>query len=249
LLSRSGRAELERIIIDDEENLHEALESGVELLSLFHAGDESISAELRARLPQSVTIHEVALRTCKKLFGNEKISRVFAIAQAPKRRAVTTLAELSQDIVVLEDVGIAGNVGAIIRTALALGASGLVLIDYDPVDIYDRRLIRASRGHVFSLPVVTASIDELLEFCDTQGVKLTVTTLQATVSVSEISTLADRLAIVFGSEKRGCSDAVMKAATLRVKIPMSLRVESLNVSAAAGIVLQNRSRFNRVPGG
>ena len=58
--------------------------------------------------------------------------------------------------------------------------------------------------------------------------------------------LPQRLAIVFGGEKEGCSQALSAAATLRVKIPMTPKVESLNVSAAAGIMLYNRLRFNQV---
>lgn len=246
LLSRPEKAALARILIDDEENILEALRAGVRLRSLFHAGEEAISAQLRHALSPEVTIHEVAKRTCKKLFGNEKISRVFAIAETPSPAALSVLAEVPQDIVVLEDVSISGNIGAIVRTSVALGAGGLVLLNTDPVDVYDRRLIRASRGLVFALPVVTATTAELIEFCRQQQLSLLVTMPHARTSLHEVAELPRRVAIVFGSEKRGCSQELVDAATLHVTIPMSPKVESLNVSAAAGIVLFNRARFNRV---
>ena len=244
VLTRSGREELDRILIDDEENIDQALDAGVTIESLFYAGDKTISESLKQKLPSDVTIHEVAKRTCKKLFENEKISRVFAIARTPTPLTLEALAAIRQDIVVLEDVSISGNVGSIVRTSLALGIGGIVLLNTDPVDVYDRRLIRASRGYLFSLPIVTATTEELLLFCKRVGLQVLVTSSQADTLVDEISQLPRRFAIVFGSEKEGCSQALIDAATLQVKIPMNPKVESLNVSSAAGITLYNRLRFN-----
>ena len=96
---------------------------------------------LRQKLHPRTTVHEVAKRTCKKLFENDKTSPVFAIAQTPGI-GLESLAAVPQDVVVLADVSISGNIGAIIRTSLALGVGGIVLLNAEPVDIYDRRLIR-----------------------------------------------------------------------------------------------------------
>src|SRR5262249_51857928 len=147
-------------------------DAGVTLHSVFYAGDEVVSEDLKRRLSPRVAIHEVARRTCKKLFENDKISRVFAIAEAPAALGLGALVTIPRDIVILEDVSISGNIGAIIRTSLALYVGGVVLLNTDPVDVYDRRLIRASRGHIFSLPVVTATTEELLLFCEQQGLRL-----------------------------------------------------------------------------
>ena len=245
LLSRSERQELGRILIDDEENILEALRAGVELERVFHAGGMTVSDTLRRRLAASVSIHEVAKRTGKKLFGNEKTARVFAIATVPPTRGLSSLANVAQDIVVLEDVGIVGNVGAIVRTSRALGAGALVLLNVDPVDVYDRRLIRASRGHVFALPIVTATTEELLQFCSGHRLSILVTRADAMTPVDAIASFPHRLAIAFGSEKRGCSRELMDAAAVQVQIPTHPGVESLNVSAAAGITLYQRLHVNR----
>jgi TrmH family RNA methyltransferase len=246
LLTRSEKKELGRILIDDEENILQALDARVAVDAVFHAGEERVSERLRQKLPPRATIHEVAKRTCKKLFENDKISRVFAVAQAPAPLGLESLAAVPQDIVVLADVSISGNIGAIIRTSLALGVGGLVLLNTEPVDVYDRRLIRASRGYVFALPVVTTATEDLLRFCERRDLQVLVTSPRADTLVHEIASLPRRLAIVFGGEKEGCSPALLEAATLRVKIPTNPKVESLNVSAAAGITLYNRLRFNRV---
>jgi 23S rRNA (adenosine1067-2'-O)-methyltransferase len=244
VLTRAGRWELNLILIDDEENILQALDAGIEIHSLYYSGGEMLSPDLMRKLPSGVTVHEVAKRTCKKLFENDKTSRVFAIARTPPARSLASLLESPRDIVALEELAISGNIGAIIRTSLAFGVGGIVLLNAHPVDIYDRRLIRASRGHVFSLPILTATTEEFIRFCKHNSLPLLVMTANAGRTVRDIVSQPKRLAIVLGSEKDGCSQMLMDAATLRVQIPTDSRVESLNVSTAAGIMLYNRTWFN-----
>jgi len=245
LLHRDGRRELNQILIDDEENILQALGAGVEIESLYFAGEEVVSDELRNKLTPGATIHEVAKRTTKKLFENDKLSRMFAIAETPKPKGLELLKSIKKDIVVLEEVSISGNIGNIIRTSLALDLGGMILLNMDPLDLYDRRLIRASRGYMFTLPIMTASTKDFLNYCKANNETLLVTAMEAEKSVEEIASIPERLLIVFGSEKEGCSPEIEGAATMQVRIPISDKVESLNVSAAAGITLFNRIGFNR----
>jgi tRNA G18 (ribose-2'-O)-methylase SpoU len=245
LLTREGRRELNRILIDDEENIRQALEAGVQIESVYFSGDDVVSEVLRGKLPGNVAVHEVARRTTKKLFENDKISRIFAIARTPTSLGLDALKSIPNDVVILEDLSISGNIGNIIRTSLALGMGGMILLNMDPLDIYDRRLIRASRGYVFSLPILTASTQQLIDHCRQTKQPLLVTSSAAEHTVDEIAAIPERVLVVFGSEKDGCSPEIEQAATVRVRIPIDERVESLNVSAAAGITLFNRLRFNR----
>jgi TrmH family RNA methyltransferase len=232
-------------LIDDEENILQALDAGVEIESVYYAGDEVISDTLRENLTPGATIHEVAKRTTKKLFANDKMSRIFAIAETPKPEGLEMLKTIKKDIVVLEELGISGNIGNIVRTSLALDMGGMLLLNMDPLDLYDRRLIRASRGYMFKLPIMTASTEEFLDYCKTNNETILVTVMDGDKSVEEIASIPERLLIVFGSEKEGCTPEIINAAKLKVRIPISESVESLNVSAAAGITLFNRIQFNR----
>jgi len=244
LLTRTGRIELSRILIDDEENILQALDSGVELESIYYAGDEVVSEELKKKLSPKVNIYEVAKRTTKKIFENDKITRIFAIAKTPKPLGLEAITKIQRDVVVLEDVSISGNIGAITRTSLALGVGGIVLLNTEHVDIYDRRLIRASRGYVFVLPVIATTTEAFIQFAKQNSLQVLVTNAHAEKLVHDIASIPQRLMIVFGSEKDGCSQAITDAATLQVRIPIDPRVESLNVSAAAGITLYSRAGFN-----
>jgi TrmH family RNA methyltransferase len=245
LLSRSGRHELNKILIDDEENILEALKAGVKVESVYFAGENRLSENFKQSIPKSIPVHEIATRTSKKIFENDKLSRVFAIAQTPKSIGLEALKSISKDIVVLEDLSISGNIGNITRTSLALGVGGILLLNMDPIDLYDRRLIRASRGYLFSVPMITASTKDFLDYCKKNNETLLVMDMDAEKTVSEISSMPQRLLIAFGSEKDGCSPEVEQAATLKVRIPINDKVESLNVSASAGITLFNRVGFNQ----
>jgi len=244
VLTRPGRMESGLILIDDEENIMQALDAGVEVHSLYYSGGEMVSSQLIRKLPSDTRIHEVVKRTCKKLFENDKLSRVFAIAHTPTPRRLGSLLEGQHDIVVLEDLTISGNIGAIIRTSLAFGVGAIVLLNAQPADIYDRRLIRASRGHVFSLPIVTATTEEFIHFCQQHHIPILVMAVEADDAVQEVASLESRLMIVFGSEKDGCSETLTSAATHQVQIPTDAKVESLNVSTAAGIMLYSRAWSN-----
>jgi len=244
VLTRAGRLERDLILIDDEENIFQALEAGIALHSVYYSGGEVLSPKLLRKLPIHVAIHEVAKRTCKKLFENDKISRVFALAHTPARLGLDSLLKMPRDIVALEDLTISGNMGAIVRTALAFGVGGVVLLNAEPGELYDRRLIRASRGYIFSLPILTTTTEEFVRFCRQNHLPMLVMAARADHLVQEVTSLATPLVMVFGSEKDGCSQTLRDAATLQVQLPMTSKVESLNVATAAGIMLYNRRWFN-----
>ena len=245
VLTRSGRLQHSLMLIDDEANILQALQAGVEVHSVYYSGGDNFSNELIGKLPDDVQVYEVAKRICKKLFENDRVSRVFAIAHTPALQPVECLAVIPCDIVVLEDLTISGNIGAIVRTAVAFGIGGIVLLNAEAVDIYDRRIIRASRGHIFSLPVIAATTEEFIRFCKQNRLPIFVMAAQADILLHQAAALSQRLALLFGSEKNGCSLPLLETATFQVRIPTSSRVESLNVSTAAGIMLYNRLWFNQ----
>lgn len=245
LLTREGRIRLNQIIIDDEENIIQAIHSGIEVLSVYYVEDrDSLSGILKV-LSNETEVVEVAKRTAKKLFSNDRLSRIFAIARRPEPLKLSDLSQINKDVVVLEDLSISGNIGSIIRTSLGLDCGALVLLNMEPHDIYDRRLIRASRGYVFSLPVITAKTEDMIEYCRKNNEKITVSSIEGNVSVEDISSEPGRLILVFGSEKTGTTENIENAAELKFKIPLKSEVESLNVSVAAAITLFSRREFNR----
>jgi TrmH family RNA methyltransferase len=225
-----------QIIIDDEEPILHACRAGIKLTHLFHTPDTPPGPALKRALPQNVTIRAINNRTAKKLFHTGKWSRVFAVAERPLVLTPDDVLAQPGDIVVLDRPTIAGNAGAIIRTAAALNAGSLVMLDA-AFDTFDRRLIRASRGHLFSLPVISTTTTAWLKVQKRHGIPLVVTAQNAPEQLESLIRYPQRLAIAFGNEKKGCSPELQRAADLTVSIPTNQAVESLNISAAAAIVL------------
>lgn len=93
--------------------------------------------------------------------------------------------------------------------------------------------------------MITASTTDFLEYCKNNNESLMVMDMHADKTIDDIATISNRLLLAFGSEKDGCSAEIENAATMKVRIPISNKVESLNVSASAGITLYSRSKFNQ----
>lgn len=162
-----------------------------------------------------------------------------AIAAAD-RRPLATVAELatsSRRIVVAEGLNDPENLGAIARSARALGADGLIC-DPTCIDPYTRRTVRVSMGEILHLPTARAERwpDELGVLHDAGVETWALTPAEAAVDIWE-SPRPERLAIVVGAEGPGLSRRAMAAATRRVRIPIAPDVDSLNVAAATAAAL------------
>jgi tRNA G18 (ribose-2'-O)-methylase SpoU len=155
-----------------------------------------------------------------------------------ERRPVPTADEVvagAARVVVLEGVVNPTNLGIIARTAAALGWEGL-LLDADCADPLYRRAARVSMGEVFALPY--ADVDRLpsgLEVLARQGFSTVALTPDPAAPPIDRFAPPDRLALVFGTEGPGLSDATTAAVDALVRIPMHRGVDSLNVAAAAAI--------------
>lgn len=136
---------------------------------------------------------------------------------------------------VLDGVQDPGNVGTIWRSADALGADGLLLVN-GCADPYSTKVVRASMGACFRLPVWETTVEELEKLLEASQIPLYATALREdTVDVRQAD--LSRAAVVIGSEGRGVSQALLDRARQTVKIPMRERCESLNAASAAVIVL------------
>lgn len=140
-----------------------------------------------------------------------------------------------QRLLILDGVQDPGNVGTIMRTADAFGADGLVLLP-GCADPWAPKVVRATMGACFRLPVLSSSLEDLTEQLKEEGIPLYATALRDdTMDIRDAD--LSRAAVVIGSEGRGVSAAVLANCEATLKIPMRERCESLNAAMAAGIVL------------
>ncbi|MCR9192125.1 MAG: hypothetical protein NXI01_05625 [Gammaproteobacteria bacterium] len=226
-----------QIIIDDEENILQAIKGNVTVTHVFTTDKPALNPKFLEQLPSSVTILEVAKRTCKKIFDSGRSSSLFAIALMPTQANITSLQSYKKDMIVLDSLSITGNIGAIIRTANAFSVDALVFLNTDYHRLFDRRIIRASRGYLFRIPLIATTPDEFLAFCQDQAIKMVVTSSHAKDPIQSIADTPERLAMIFGAEKEGYTDDTIAKNALQINIPISAEVESLNVSVAASICM------------
>jgi TrmH family RNA methyltransferase len=133
-----------------------------------------------------------------------------------------------------------GNLGAMLRTADAAGVDAVIATD--PVtDLGNPNVIRASKGTVFAVPVVTATTAETVKWLQARDIRLVVTTPDTDQDYTDID-YTGGVAIAVGSEKYGVSADLLDGADSRVRIPMHGRANSLNVAASAAIVVYEAVR-------
>jgi TrmH family RNA methyltransferase len=143
--------------------------------------------------------------------------------------------------VVLHELQNPGNIGTIVRTADAAGAAGVILSGHT-ADPLSGTAIKASMGSVFAVAVVAvAEQAQLLDWAEANRVSLVGLSGAGTVDLWSAG-LPRPLAVLLGNEGAGLPDSLLAAAAQRVRIPMSGTAESLNVAAAAAVVLYELKR-------
>ncbi len=143
-------------------------------------------------------------------------------------------------IVVLAGVQDPGNLGAILRSAEAFGATGVVSLP-GTVSEWNPKAVRASAGSVLRLPLVSASADECLAHLQQAGVKVWTTAVQGAEPAHRID-LAAPTALLIGNEGNGVPASLAGRADGALTIPCPGPVESLNAAVAAGVLLYEASR-------
>ena len=143
-------------------------------------------------------------------------------------------------VIVAESIEKPGNFGAILRTADAAHVDALLVCD-PRVDVWNPNVVRASRGTVFSVPLVECDNVSALEWLKSKKIQILAATPSAEVTYSDAD-LCLPTAIAVGTEDEGLTDFWMDNADVKVKIPMMGRVNSLNVSVSTALIVYEAVR-------
>ncbi|PSB50323.1 rRNA methyltransferase [filamentous cyanobacterium Phorm 6] len=161
------------------------------------------------------------------------------IATAP--RTAKPPAELSTLGIALETIQDPGNLGAIVRTAAAANADGL-LLSADSADLDHPKVLRASAGTWFKLPItVTPDLNAEVSRYKNRGMQILATVADASLTYWEVDLRVPTL-IVLGNEGSGLSPELRSLADRQIQIPLNRSVESLNVSIASALILYEAGR-------
>jgi TrmH family RNA methyltransferase len=198
---------------------------------------ELASRQMRGISSEIVTVNRAVF---EKISYRENPDGWFAIFPIPH----TSLNDLKLSdlplVIVAESIEKPGNLGAILRTADAAHADALLVCD-PRVDVWNPNVVRASRGAVFSVPVVECDNASALGWLKTRGMRVLAATPSADMNYADAN-LRVPVAIAVGTEDEGLSGFWLSNADLRVKIPMLGKVNSLNVSVSTALIVYESLR-------
>lgn len=173
---------------------------------------------------------------------NEAIIRKLSFVQAPQgiiaivKKKVNEIDYSLNRYLLCDGVADPGNMGTIIRTALAFNVD-MVILANGSVDVYNDKVIRGSQGAILKMPVVYANMDECVKKLQENNVKVYASTLsKRSIDLKDVKEV-DRFALVVGNEGCGVSQSVQDASDFNIKISHSECIDSLNVGVATSIML------------
>jgi TrmH family RNA methyltransferase len=222
--------------------IEEALRADLRIKAVFVAdGSERLLETLR--VPHDVDTLLVAKKLLDSVLATETPQSIAALIEPPQwtwdhvlglhRRSIPL-------VVVLTGLQDPGNLGTILRSAEAFGATGVASLP-GTVSAWNAKAVRASAGSVFRVPLLAVTEAECFEHLRKAGVKVFVSTSRGAKAADRIA-LAGPVALVIGNEGNGVLEEIARRADDRITIPCPGPVESLNAAVAASVLLYEASR-------
>jgi RNA methyltransferase, TrmH family len=238
LRRRKSRERHSLFVAEGVRSVEELLRSGLAIRGVLVApqlSDAPRGQALRDALTASgLEVTEVDDRDFRSAAETESPQGVLAIGEVPPRTLDTLKIGAGCRLVLLDGVQDPGNVGTIVRTAAALGATATIALP-GTVDLWNPKVIRSSMGAQFLHPALHASTEAVLGYLRQNGIAL----WAADAGGQELpkTTAPSKLAIAVGNEGSGLSPTLRERADRTVSLPIARGVESLNVAVATGIIL------------
>ncbi|MDP4282495.1 MAG: TrmH family RNA methyltransferase [Bacteroidota bacterium] len=231
------------IIIEGLREIRLAILSGFTVTTILYCPELIPNAELDSLLSHSMSsfeLIEIPREIFNKMAYRKDSGGVIALAN-PKRILFRDI-KLSNNplLLVLESVEKPGNLGAILRTADSANLDGVIICD-PQTDIYNPNAIRASIGCIFTMPVVTCTSEHTILWLKNNKIHSFATALTATQFYHDVD-FRQPSAIIMGSEANGLSKTWLDEADDLIKIPMMGKIDSMNVSASAAVVVYEAMR-------
>jgi len=250
LRERRGRDQQDRIIVDGAREILRGLKGGIEIVEVFFCpklcNDEDAHLAISALSVTSATILTVSPNVFGRVAYGQRSEGLVGVAKMPHLQLGDVQLPENPLILVLEALEKPGNVGAVVRSADGAGAAAVVITNAQ-TDIYNPNAIRASMGSLFTMPICAASPSETLEWLRVRNLQIFAARVDGSVSYSD-QDYTEASAIVLGSEATGLSSVWHDDDIRPIHLPMCGAADSLNVSAAAAVLLYEALRQRQTKG-
>ncbi len=240
LLTKKGRNLKKSFLAEGVRLLEEAVRYHVRPTCVCYA-EAAIADRGRQLLQQfqknGVRIESLHLKELESIAATETSQGILATFAIPP----TGLAELCRPafrkVILCENISDPGNLGTLLRSAKAFRFD-MVLLAGRSADPFSPKVVRASVGAIFGLPIAEAGVDEIVAFVTRQKAQLLAADIHGTTEVVKASIRRERMTILaIGSEADGLSDELLQRADAKIRIRHSDAVESLNAAVAGSILM------------
>lgn len=229
LQTKKGRDRSGCFLIEGYHLVEEALDAGVTLTEVIVQGKADLPLEWNL---DDLAIYEVTTSVMKDISETEHPQGVAAVC---RKRELSLPEDLKGQYLLVDAVQDPGNVGTMIRTADAAGLKGIVLGE-GCTDPYNGKVLRATQGSLFHLPVVEGDLYQWVDELKRQQVCVFSTALEDGQTYTSIQA-PDHFALIVGNEAGGVDPTLLDKSDQQLTIPIEGKAESLNVSVATGILL------------
>jgi RNA methyltransferase, TrmH family len=227
-------------VLEGTKELFLAAEGGYNVQSVFFCPDIISSDEVLMIVKKEQLLIPVQRAVFDKIAYRESTGGVVAIAGQREHGLHLLTPGPNPLILVIESVEKPGNLGALLRTADAAALDAVIICD-PSTDFYNPNVIRSSLGCVFTNQIASTTSDEAIAWLTQHNIRIFCTSLQAAHPYHKVDYTAP-CAIVMGTESRGLTDAWVKQSDSNIIIPMQGRIDSMNVSTAAAVVIFEAKR-------
>ena len=237
----SLRREEGLFVVEGQREIEHCLEGGYEVVEVYKRSQESGVRSQESGVRREVE-YLVTPQVYEKMAYRGSTEGIIAVVKSKDHSLSSLLTPhsslLEKDnplVVVLESVEKPGNLGAILRSADAANVDAVIVCD-PLTDLYNPNLIRASIGAVFTVPTVVCTSQECITFLKERKINILTAQLQDSYEYYDYD-MTGPTAIVMGTESTGLTQQWREAADAHIRIPMLGRLDSLNVSVSAAILM------------
>lgn len=240
LMNKKDREESGTFMAEGLKLVIDAIELGWEIRTLVYAkaakGKPLVEQVAAKTVARGGLVLEVSEKVLSSVTRRDNPQMVVGIFEQRWQRLDGLALAADQTFMALDRVRDPGNLGTIIRTADAAGASGVVLVG-DCTDPFSIETVRATMGSVFAVPLYRASVPEFLAWSRASGGQIVATHLAGAVDYRTINYKAKPTILLMGNEQSGLPDELAKSADRLARIPQQGRADSLNLAIASAVML------------
>lgn len=210
----------QKFLIEGEHLVEEAEKSGVL---------EKIILLENSEYPSKLEKIYVSKNVMKKLSSLDTPPNIIGVCKMLSKK------ELGKKVLLLDDIQDPGNLGTIIRSSVAFNVDSIVM-SLNTVDLYNPKVIRSTQGMIFKINLIKDDLERVIEKLKSENIPIYTTNVNGGENIKNINS-TDSYGLIMGNEGNGVKNEISALADRKIYISMNSKVESLNVSVAASILL------------